>query len=165
MSDFQAIADRFEIEALRGELTDAVMMRDYDRLASLFTEDGVVRIPHINVEGVGREELRAGVERLQGLWDYFVQTTHPGTIQLLGDTAVGRAYISEFGHLRDGSSQLNYSVYHDRYQRTPDGWKFAERVYEVRYLDTTPLAGSAPHAAGVPAKGPTENTSSTKGRR
>jgi hypothetical protein len=28
------------------------------------------------------------------------------------------------------------------------GWKFAERVYEVRYLDTTPLAGSAPRAAG-----------------
>jgi hypothetical protein len=46
--------------------------------------------------------------------------------------------------MRDGSSHLNYAVYHDRYQRTPDGWKFTERVYEVRYLDTTPLAGSAP---------------------
>jgi hypothetical protein len=52
------------------------------------------------------------------LWDYFVQTTHAGTIQLDGDTAVGRAYIAEFGHLRDGSSYLNYSVDHDRYQRT-----------------------------------------------
>lgn len=166
MSDFQAIADRFEIEALRGEFTDAVMMHDYDRLASLFTEDGVVRIPHINAEAAGREKLRAGVERLQGLWDYFVQTTHPGTIQLLGDTAVGRAYISELFHSQaNGSSQLNYAVYHDRYQRTPDGWKFAERVYEVRYLDTTPLAGSAPHAAGAPAQEPTENTASTKGRR
>jgi hypothetical protein len=28
MSDFQAIADRVEIEALRGEFTDASMMRD-----------------------------------------------------------------------------------------------------------------------------------------
>jgi hypothetical protein len=37
MSDFQAIADRVEIEALRAEFTDAVMMRDYDRVASLFT--------------------------------------------------------------------------------------------------------------------------------
>ena len=77
MSDFQAIADRVEIEALRGEFTDAVMMRDYDR--------------------------------------------------------------------------VNYAIYHDRYQRTGDDWKFTERVYEVRYLDTTPLAGSAPHAAGAPA--------------
>jgi len=144
MSNLQAIADRVEIEALRGEFADAVMMRDYDRLASLFTDDGVVRIPHINEEAVSREEIRAGVERLQGLWDYFVQTTNPGTIQLERDSAVGRAYISELGHLRDGRSQLNYSVYHDRYRRTQDGWKFTERVYEVRYLDTTPLAGSAP---------------------
>jgi ketosteroid isomerase-like protein len=148
MTDFQAIADRFEIEALRGECTDAVMMRDYDRLVSLFTQDGAVRMPHINAEAVGREEIRAAVERLQGLCEYFVQTAHPGTIRLEGDAAVGRAYISELGHLRDGGSQLNYAVYHDRYQRTPDGWKFTERVYEVRYLDTTPLTGSAPHAAG-----------------
>ncbi|MEQ4210048.1 hypothetical protein [Actinopolymorpha sp. B9G3] len=28
---------------------------------------------------------------------------------------------------------------------TPDGWKFTELVYEVRYLDTTPLTGSTPH--------------------
>ena len=148
MSDLQAIADRVEIEALRGEFTDALMMGDYDRVASLFTQDGAVRIPDINAEAVSREEIRAGIERLQGLWDYFVQTTHPGTIQLDGDTASGRAYIAELGRFRDGRSELNYAVYHDRYQRTGDGWKFTERVYEVRYLDTTPLAGSAPHAAG-----------------
>jgi uncharacterized protein (TIGR02246 family) len=161
MSNFQSTADRVEIEALRGEFTDTVMMRDPDRLASLFTEDGVWRMPYINVELTGREQIRAGSERLQGQWDYFVQTTHPGTIQLLGDTAVGRAYVSELIHLRDGRYDLNYSVYHDRYQRTADGWKFAERVYEVRYLDHTPLAGSAPQATGGPAKEPTENTSST----
>jgi ketosteroid isomerase-like protein len=148
MSDLQAIADRFEIDALRGEFTDASMMRDWDRFASLFTEDGAWRMPHIDEELVSREGIRAGVERLRGLWDYFVQTVHPGTIQLEGDTAVGRAYIEEFGRFRDGTSHLNYSVYHDRYQRTPDGWKFAERLYEIRYVDATPLAGSAPHAAG-----------------
>jgi hypothetical protein len=45
VSDLAAIADRVEIEALRGEATDAAMMRDYDRAASLFTPDGVVRMP------------------------------------------------------------------------------------------------------------------------
>jgi ketosteroid isomerase-like protein len=148
MSSLEAIADRFEIEALRGEVTDALMMRDYDRFASLFTLDGAWRMPHIDVEFVSREQIRAGVERMQGLWDYFVQTTHPGTIQIAGDTAIGRTYVSEFGRMRDGRSELNYSLYHDRYQRTSDGWRFAERVYEVRYVDTTPLAGSAPRAAG-----------------
>ena len=147
MSDLQAIADRFETEALPGEFTDAGMMRDYDRLASLFTQDGAWRMPHINEEFVGRDEIRAAVERLQGLWDYFVQTPHPGMIQLEGDTAVGRSFVTELGRMRDGTSMLNYAVYHDRYQRTPEGWKFSERVYEIKYLDTTSLGGSAPHAA------------------
>ena len=148
MSDLQAIADRVEIEALRGEFTDASMMHDWDRFASLFTEDGEWRMPHINEELVSREEIRAGVERLRGLWDFFVQNAHPGTIELGGDTAVGRAYIAEFGRFRDGGTLLNYSLYHDRYRRTPDGWKFAERAYEIRYLDTAPLPGSAPRARG-----------------
>jgi len=83
-----------------------------------------------------------------------VQNTHPGAIQLDGDTASGRAYMSELIRLRDGRSHLNYAIYHDRYQRTSDGWKFTERVYEVRYLDSTPLAGSAPARRGAPANLP-----------
>jgi ketosteroid isomerase-like protein len=149
MNDFKAITDRVEIEALRGEFSDAVMMRDRARLASLFTPDGVLRMPNIPAEQVGREEIRAGGERLQAQWEFFVQTTHPGTIQLDGDTATGRAYIHELARTRDGRQGLNYAIYHDRYQRTGEGWKFAERVYEVRYLDTTPLTGSAPSEDGA----------------
>jgi SnoaL-like domain len=87
------------------------------------------------------------VSDLQAIADR-VETTHPGAIQLAGDTASGRAYVSELMHGRDGSSFLNYGTYHDRYRRTGDGWKFTERVYEVRYADITPLVGSAPRAAG-----------------
>ena len=146
MSDLQAIADRVEIEALRGEFTDAVMMRDYDRVASLFTHDGALRMPNVPVALANRDEIRAWGERVPALVDYLVQTTHPGTIRLDGDTAAGRAYICELIGLRDGRSELNYAIYHDQYQRTPDGWRFTERVYEVRYLDHSPLAGSAPSA-------------------
>jgi hypothetical protein len=80
MSDRQAIADRAGIEALRGEFTDPVMMNDHDRLASLFTHDGVLRIPEGDIEAVGREEIRALGERRQALTDYFVQTTYLGTM-------------------------------------------------------------------------------------
>ena len=135
MSDFQAIADRVEIQALRGEFTDAAMMRDGDRLASLFTPDGVLRMPNIPVEFHSRDEIRVGRQRLVALWDPFLQTTHPGTIQLEGGTASGRACIQELGRARDGRQGLNYAIYHDRYQRTPHGWKFTERIYEVRYSE------------------------------
>lgn len=146
MSDLQALADRLEIDALRGDFSDAGMMHDFDRFASLFTEDGAWRMPHIDTELVSRQEIRDGIERLQGLWEFFIQTLHQGTLQLDGDTAVGRSHVAEFGRFHDGRSYANHAVYHDRYRRTSDGWKFAERVYEIRYLDTTPLPGSAPHA-------------------
>ncbi len=152
MTDFpalQAIADRVQIEPLPGEFTDAVMMRDWDRLASLFTRDGALRM---HVELVGLEEIRTGIEQAQDRPDYFVQTTHPGTIQLAGDSASGRAYLSELIRSRDGSSHLNYAIYHDRYRRTAEGWKFTERVYEVRYLDTTPLADPYPAARRPPPR-------------
>jgi ketosteroid isomerase-like protein len=159
MIDLHAVADRFEIEALPGQFTDAGMMCDYDRFASLFTPDGAWRIPHANVAFIGHDEIRAGIERLRALWDYAVQTVHPGMVQLGHDTAVGRAYIAEFGRFRDGRSHLNYAIYHDSYRRTPDGWKFAERVYEVRYVDTSPLAGGAPPAMEAPPDASTGNTS------
>jgi len=141
MTDFQAIADRVEIDALRGEFTDAATMRDFDRFAALFTSDGVWRIPTV-AEFVSRAEIRAGIERLQASWEFFVQTIHPGTVQVDGDTAIGRSYVAELGRFRDGGSHQNLAVYHDRYQRTRDGWRFAERAYEIRYVDTTPLPGS-----------------------
>ena len=86
MSDFQAVADRVEIEALRGEFTDAAMMRDYDRVASLFTPDGVLRMPDVPIELTGREEIRAWGERVPTVVEYLVQTTHPGVIRVEGDT-------------------------------------------------------------------------------
>ena len=142
--DFQAIADRVEIDALRGEFTDAVMMRDYDRVASLFTPDGALRMPNVPIELTGREQIRAWGAQVPKVVEFLVQNTHPGFTQLDGDNATGRAYISEAIRLLDGTSDLNYAIYHDRYRRTADGWKFTERVYEVRYHDTSPLAGSPP---------------------
>ena len=151
MSELQAIADRVEIEALRGEFTDAAMMRDYDRGAALFTPDGALRMPNIPAELIGPDQIRAWGAQVPEVVEFLVQTTHAGIIVLDGDTASGRAYMNEVIRTRDGHCELNYAIYHDRYQRTGDGWKFAERVYEVRYHDTTPLAGSPPRQ---PAEGP-----------
>ena len=148
MSGLQAIAGRVEIKALRGEFTGAVMMHDHDRLASLFTQDGTVRLPHAYAGAAGREDMRAGGRQLQALPDYMAQATHPGTIVPDGGTASGRACMPGLTRFRDGRPELNYGICHDRYQRTSDGWKFTGRVYEIRYPDDTPLAGPAPQPAG-----------------
>jgi hypothetical protein len=153
---FQRIVDRVEIDTLRAEFTDAVMMRDYDRLAALFTTEGTLRIPGIP-DMVGDSAIRTWGAQVPDVVEYLLQTAHPGTILLDGDTASGRVFIEELISLRDGQSGLNYAIYHDRYQRTSDGWKFTERAYEIKYLDT--LTGSPP-----PSSTDTSNGASSGGR-
>ena len=93
MSDLRATADRVEIEAIRGEFTGAVMMRDYDRLASLLTPDGAVRKPLRQHRGrlPGGDPRHGG--RRGALADNFVQTTHPPTPRR-GTTSMEEAMIS-----------------------------------------------------------------------
>jgi uncharacterized protein (TIGR02246 family) len=173
MSDFQAIADRVEIETLRSDSIDAQMMDDYDRYASLFTPDGVWRVPAVNAAFTGREEIRAGIKRLkEELWDYLVQTTHPGAIQLDGDTASGRAYVLTFGRFRDGGSHLNYSAYHDRYRgpRTagcsPSGSTKSCTSTPPRWLARPPRPLNGTHrpasAPARPARGPSRSAPDPK---
>jgi len=84
-------SDRVETEALRAEFSDAVMLNDYERLASLFTSDGVWRMPDIPAELIGQEQIRSlGRNRPA---EYLIQTTHPGSIEVHGDTATGRAHM------------------------------------------------------------------------
>ena len=57
---------------------------------------------------------------------------------------------------RDSRQGLNYAIYQDRYQRTPD---------EVRYLDASPLAGTAPRPAAATADPPAGNEAAAEGGR
>jgi ketosteroid isomerase-like protein len=144
MRDYAELADRSEIEELRVEFTDAAMMNDHERLGSLFTPDGALRIPDASIDAVGPDQISALGRQRETAVTCFVQNAHPGRIEIDGDTARGRTYTYELFQLRDGSSHVNHAIYHDRYQRTSEGWRFAERVYEIRYLDTSPLPGVSP---------------------
>ena len=62
------------------------MMRDYDRVASLFTPDGLLRTSNIPVELAGQEEIRARAERVPALVEFLVQITHPGASMRSGTT-------------------------------------------------------------------------------
>jgi ketosteroid isomerase-like protein len=148
MNDHQAIIDRIEIEALQNEFTDAVMMNDHERLISLFVADGAIRIPDAGVEAIGHQQLRELAIDRERRFSVFVQTTHPGVVHVAGDTAEGRAHMSELIMAHDGTSYANRAIYHDRYQRTAAGWRFVERVYEVRYVDATPLPGGPGRRSG-----------------
>ncbi|WP_243740466.1 hypothetical protein [Streptomyces sp. 8K308] len=55
----------------------------------------------------GQQQIRAWGRRVPEFVNFLVQNTHPGVIRLDGDTASGRAYMSEVGRGCDGRSGVN----------------------------------------------------------
>jgi hypothetical protein len=137
------VDDIVAIEQLRGNFADRAIRQEYDRFAALFTDDGVWAIPGMGVSFQGRTDIRAGIERMRSMWEFFVQTVHPGAVEAGSGPgeATGRCYVSELGRFLDGTSQLNYACYEDRYLRLPEGWRFASRRYRFLYVDTSQLIG------------------------
>ncbi len=135
--------DREALRALRGAFADAANLRDVERFTALFADAATWDIPDMHARFEGRAAIRAGIERMLGLWEFFVQLTHDGIVDGDGDVAWGRAYVTEIGRFRAGGSQRNHAVYDDRFVRTAVGWQFASRTYRFLYVDESPLAGRA----------------------
>ena len=76
------------------------------------------------------------------LIDPEVQTDTLGWLRVEGDEVVGRWLTREVGRLAGGGSQTNYAIYHDRYVRTAEGWRFKERRYEFLLVSDEQVRGS-----------------------
>ena len=120
MSDRQAIAD------LVARYADAVCRRDGEAWGATWADDGLWQLPGAP-EVRGRDNLVAFWNQAMAGFPFVAQLVHNGTTELSGDTATGRWYITEHLKTADGGGMFNIGVYQDRFVRTADGWRFAER--------------------------------------
>lgn len=127
--------DEQEIRNLVARYADAVCRRDQDDWSATWAEDGLWQLPNAPVTR-GRDNIvKLWVGAMAG-FPFVAQLIQNGTVEVAGDSATGRWYITE--HLKFADSDkgmFNIGVYQDKYTRTPDGWKFAERYYAVLYND------------------------------
>jgi hypothetical protein len=64
--------------------------------------------------------------------------------QIKGDTATARSVIRECGKYAGRNEGLEVlGFYADKLLRTPDGWKFIHRVFELRGMHNFPLSPPA----------------------
>jgi hypothetical protein len=112
-----------------------------ERIADLFTDDGVWRSAEVTM--AGREQLRRGFEQRQA--NRRRASCHVCTSLLVevtdADHAEGCAYLTLYRH--DGEEGRTFSPldggpvvvgeYRDRFVRTQDGWRFAVREIEVSF--------------------------------
>ena len=97
-------------------------------MPELFTEDCVVVYgPEERMQSRGAASLASSLRRL---WR-FTRTSHHLSNVVIDfdgpDAARGCSYVLAWHQQPDGSARTLYAQYHDRFVRTPTGWRIAER--------------------------------------
>ena len=162
---------RDDIEDLVHRYSDAVVHGDADQWIATWADDGIWDLGNDRrVEG--RDAILELWQRAMTRFDAVVQTVMNGVCDLddnalddnaLDDNALdgnalddnaavgtGRWYIHEVMQRGNGERSLMVGHYDDRYVRTDDGWRFAERSLVQHYTGPADLSGSFRAADGAP---------------
>jgi len=128
------LEDDAAIRDLVYRYADAVCRRDEAAWSATWAEDGIWQLP-----GAPRME---GRDAIVGLWvnamsgfPFVVQLMNNGTLEIEGEGATGRWYLTENLKFADGGGMYNVGCYQDRYVKRDGQWLFAERHYAVLYND------------------------------
>jgi 3-phenylpropionate/cinnamic acid dioxygenase small subunit len=133
--DLQYFADRLEINDLLYRYTNAIDTKDFDQLREVFVPDA-----HIDYSASGGTSgaFPEVVKWLAQTLAMFSMTQHFVTnsqVTIDGDQASGRTYFYNPMKFADGKSLVVGGYYNDRFVRTPHGWRIAERIEEMAFMD------------------------------
>lgn len=135
--DAAAATDHVAIGHLQSIYADVVNRRAWNELGGIFVDDAEVVIDTVTSAPValtGPEEFGSFVSDAMERFEFLEFVILSSRIELApdgdDDHASARLYMCE---IRRDVGTLDwstaYGVYHDRYVRTPDGWRFARRDY------------------------------------
>ncbi len=128
------VEDELAIRQLVAAYADAVNRRDEALWAGTWADDGVWDLRGNVVEG--RDAVVAMWKGAMGGFSFVAQLVYQGTLEITGDRATGRWYLSE--HLRPADSdtgRFTIGSYADDYIKVGGKWKFRKRSYDVLYND------------------------------
>ena len=126
--ELRKMMDREEISFLLHEYCRTLDAMDLDGLAEIFTEDCIVEYgPEDRLKSNGKAAIRKGLERL---WRWKRTSHHLSNVQIRfarPDEAEALSYILAWHERPDGSTATVWGQYHDRFVRTPAGWRLQRR--------------------------------------
>lgn len=124
------LGDRSAIEDLVSRWADAVNQRDVNAIVPLLTSDVEWTVPGLE-PAQGVEAVVDLLGRLLANAPVVVQLVHQGLVDFDGSHATGRWYCSENGLSHSGTPFAVTAVYHDRYVRNGNDWRFAARRFDL----------------------------------
>ncbi len=138
----QEISDRLEIADLTVSYAMAIDSHDWDALDDIFTTDAHIDYTATGGIAGGLDEIKKFLP--QGL-SHFTSTQHltgPTKISLDGDVATGRTICHNPMTLPTpdgvGHTMTVGLWYTDRFVRTTNGWRIAQRIAELSYFGNLP---------------------------
>lgn len=131
------VEDELSIRQLVAAYADAVNRRDQELWASTWSEHGVWDLSVLSAEGKDKiVELWVGA---MGGFAFVAQLVYQGTLEISGDSATGRWYLSEYLKNADGAGgRFTIGTYADEYVKQGGKWLFSRRSYHVIYSEEGP---------------------------
>jgi 3-phenylpropionate/cinnamic acid dioxygenase small subunit len=137
--DANYLADRLEISDLLNRYADAVDRRDWEQWATCFTPDAKI---DYSASGGASGDLGEVRQWLSDTMKLFAMTQHFVTnsqVDINGDEATGRAYFYNPMTMTGADGGTDFLIvggyYNDRFVRTPDGWRIADRREDMAFMD------------------------------
>ena len=137
-----AVVDRILIRELIDDYSNICTLRDWARLPGLFVEGCAWHTRSaVHRDYVGRDDVVQAIIAVVESYQMVFQMPHAPSISVAGEEAVAATLMHEIVKTDDAEGRFVLAVYHDRLVRTPQGWKFAERVFKRLYAQTTAMPG------------------------
>jgi hypothetical protein len=137
----QEISDRIEIQDLVTAYSHAIDTRDWDALDDVFTPDAFVDYSAMGGSAGDVAATKAFLAQAMPMFASFQHMVATTRVVLDGDTATGRTICHNpmvVEHAGDTTVFFCGLWYHDRFVRTPSGWRIAERIEEKSYMHNVP---------------------------
>jgi ketosteroid isomerase-like protein len=131
--------DKFDIQMLTQRYADAVMRHNADDWAATWAEEGEWYLREEPV--IGRANIKKTWEAAMAGFPFAVFLVQPCIIDVKGDTATSRSYVTEILGTTDGKSFRVYGCYNDELVREGGEWKFKSRRYARLYQGPVDLSG------------------------
>jgi uncharacterized protein (TIGR02246 family) len=133
-------ADELAIRDLNARYIDAVNRHNKEDWAANWSESATWNL--MGMEVAGRDAIVELWTGAMGGFEFALMMLNSGTIEIDGDTATGRWYVTE--HLKpvEGDANITLGVYDDQYVKEDGQWRFARRHYNVMYQGAADYSGN-----------------------
>jgi ketosteroid isomerase-like protein len=126
--------DRLAIRERIEAYSDAVFRHDPEAWIACWSEDGVWRLPGIDV--TGRAQIKAAWVGAMSAFRLAAFFATPGAIEVEDDRATARVYTQEILVDAAGKTRRIIGAYDDALVRQAGVWLFARRAYTILHDET-----------------------------